>query len=541
MFVETTKLEQNLSKYHRSTNSMRHFTISAVIALTLFTAQTQAQITPYVRTTPLEKKNFVGNFPKLRNARSWDGVEPGSYNIKFKISGVKPGDTLLLADYHLDGKYKRDTAVVDKTGVAAFEGKYKLQRGMYILALPHMRGFFDFIVDDDQDFLITTDTAYYTGDYYSKMKVKGSDQNEAFVSYQLGKSQIVTDIIELDEKIKTDSSESFRKPLLEKRQELMAKKNNYDNDFVKLHPDHLLSRFLYAVEDVEVPKELPTLPDGTKDSMYPYHYYKQHFWDRVDFNEDGLTRMPVNVLKQRLDLYFEKVIIPDSDSLIKESDMLLAKCKNTIEIEKYIIWYLTNRFETSNIMGVDRAFVYMALNTYCSGKAWWADSATIDKMCDNAQRRKWTLIGETAPGLELADQDSMWINTNAIIAPYTIMIFWDPTCGHCREVMPKLAEIYKANKAKGWKVIALAPNDKKKEWYAYLKEHPESSEFIHLLRGSVRSQFYADQIYKYYVIASPTIFIVDDQKNILANRIDVDKIADFLDHQDKKKKKGAAN
>jgi hypothetical protein len=42
---------------------------------------------------------------------------------------------------------------------------------------------------------------------------------------------------------------------------------------------------------------------------------------------------------------------------------------------------------------------------------------------------------------------------------------------------------------------------------------------------------------KYYVNVSPTIFILDDQKEILANRIDVDKITEFIDHVDKQKKK----
>ena len=245
--------------------------------------------------------------------------------------------------------------------------------------------------------------------------------------------------------------------------------------------------------------------------------------------------MPVNIIKQKLDLYFDKVILPDPDSCVKASNMLMEKTKNSIEMEKYIIWYLTNRFETSNIMGLDRAFVHMALNTYCSGKAWWADSNTIDKMCENANRRRFTLIGETAPTLELADNSGKRINTSTIQAPFTILVFWDPTCGHCREVIPKLAKINADNKAKGWQVIALYPSDKKKEFNEFMVEHPEVNTFTHLVRGEVKSQYYADQLYKYYVIASPTIFVLDSNKEILANRIDVDKIADFIEHVEKAK------
>jgi thiol-disulfide isomerase/thioredoxin len=283
---------------------------------------------------------------------------------------------------------------------------------------------------------------------------------------------------------------------------------------------------------VEIPSQLPTKADGTKDSAYPFNYFKQHYWDHVDFNEDGLVRMPVNVLKTKLDFYFDKVIVPDADTCIIASEKLLEKCKNSIENEKYIIWYLTNRFESSNIMGLDRVFVHLALSNYCSGKAWWVDSATVAQMCQNAFRRSHSLIGAPAPELELKNLDSAWVKTNSIKASYTITIFWDPTCGHCKEIMPKLAKIYEANKAKGWKVVALSSGDKKKEWYEYVKDHPETKQFIHLIRGEVQSQKYADALYSYYVIASPTIYIMDADKKIIANRIDVDKIEEFINHTD---------
>ena len=198
---------------------------------------------------------------------------------------------------------------------------------------------------------------------------------------------------------------------------------------------------------------------------------------------------------------------------------------------------MTNRFESSNVMGLDKAFVHMALSNYCAGKAWWVDSVTVAKMCENAFRRSHTLIGQIAPELELKNLDSAWVRTNSIRAPYTIMIVWDPTCGHCKEVMPKLAKIYAENKSKGWKVVALSSGDKKKEWHEYAKEHPEMKEFIHLIRGEVQSQKYADALYAYYVIASPTIFILDANKKIIANRIDVEKIAEFIEHSEKYKTK----
>ena len=515
--------------------------------------QTKLKFTPYTRSTPV-KPNVFGNYPNIKNAPAWDGREPGNYSIRFrfktitppkatpKITNIYAGDTVYLADHNIGGKYLRDTAVIDKNGVANFIGTKKLQRGMYLFVFPKKRDYFEFIIDDDLDFQIDFDTAWSTRDYYKSMNVAGSVENAAFVEYQKGKVAVIEKLMAIDEVMEADSMapQSTKDSLNAIREQYLNEKGNYDSAYVIKYPGHLLSKFLVAMINIPYPEVFPTLPDGTKDSTFPLRWYKKHYLDHMDFGDDGLLRMPVNIVKQRLDFYFDKIIVPDADTCMMVAEKLLDQCKNTIEMEKYLIWYLTNRFESSNIMGLDRAFVRMAMSTYCQGKSWWVDSATINKMCENAFRRAHTLIGETAPELELKDVKGKWVNTQNIRGPYVVMIFWDPTCGHCKEVMPKLAKIYEANKDKGWKVIALSSGDKKKEWEEYYNTHPETQAFTHLIRGEVQSQKYADALYSYYVVSSPTIYVLDADRKIVANRIDVDKMVDFLKHLDEERDQKAA-
>jgi peroxiredoxin len=515
--------------------------------------QTKLKFTPYTRTAPV-KPNVFGNYPNIKNAPAWDGREPGNYSIRFrfktitppkatpKITNIYAGDTVYLADHNIGGKYLRDTAVIDKNGIANFIGTKKLQRGMYLFVFPKKRDYFEFIIDDDLDFQIDFDTAWSTRDYYKSMNVAGSVENAAFVEYQKGKVAVIEKLMAIDEVMEADSMapQSTKDSLNAIREQYLNEKGNYDSAYVIKYPGHLLSKFLVAMINIPYPEVFPTLPDGTKDSTFPLRWYKKHYLDHMDFGDDGLLRMPVNIVKQRLDFYFDKIIVPDADTCMMVAEKLLDQCKNTIEMEKYLIWYLTNRFESSNIMGLDRAFVRMAMSTYCQGKSWWVDSATINKMCENAFRRAHTLIGETAPELELKDIKGNWINTQKIRGPYVVMIFWDPTCGHCKEVMPKLAKIYEANKDKGWKVIALSSGDKKKEWEEYYNTHPETQAFTHLIRGEVQSQKYADALYSYYVVSSPTIYVLDADRKIVANRIDVDKMVDFLKHLDEERDQKAA-
>ena len=553
---------------------LRHISIYAITTLTVLVAlctttnplqaqkvePTEAQVrkqlesdlkfTPYYRTAPV-KPNVFGNYPKLKNAPAWDGREAGVYSVRFKFRTITPakatpkitniyaGDTVYLADHNIGGKYLRDTAVIDKNGVANFQGTKKLQRGMYLFVFPKKRDYFEFMIDDDQDFQIDFDTAWSTRDYYLKMIATGSAENASFIEYQKGKVAVIEKLMAIDEEIQRDSAgpQALLDSLNTLRDRYLNDKGNYDSAYIIKNPGHLLSKFLIAMIGVPYPEILPVMADGKADSTFAFRWYKEHYWDHIDFADDGLLRMPVNIVKQRLDFFFEKIIVPDADSCIKEAEKIMDACKNTIEMEKYVIWYLTNRFESSNIMGMDRAFVRMAISTYCQGKSWWVDSSTINKMCENAFRRAHTLIGETAPELELKDIKGNWVNTEKIRGQYVIFIFWDPTCGHCKEVLPKLAKILADNKDKGWKVVALTSGDKKKEWEEYYNSHPETQTFTHLIRGEVQSQKYADNLYSYYVIASPTIFVMDANRKIVANRVDVDKMVDFLAHLDSEKEK----
>ncbi len=490
------------------------------------------KIIPYQRPYSVNKENRVGVYPKQKNTKQWDGRSPGIYSVRFKMKGLKPGETVYIADHHIGGKYLRDTAIVDKKGIANFTGNFWLQRGMYLFVLPEKKDYFEFLIDDDQDFQINCDTSWYEHDYYAKMTVEGSEENDRFVKYQMGKMQSIQKLIEVDQQMQTDSTPANLARLNPIKEQYLREKNQFDSLYISKNPNSMLARFLLAMQPVTIPQELPTKADGTKDSTFPYRYYRNHYWDNVDFNEDALVRMPVNVLKMKLDGFFDKIIVPDADTCIDACNFLLEKAKNSVENEKYLIWYLTNRFESSNIMGLDRVFVHMALGYYCQGKTWWVDSTTVSKMCENAYRRSHSLIGAPAADLQLKNQDSVWINTNSIKAPYTIMMFWDPTCGHCKEIMPKIAKIYAENKQKGWKVVTLASGDKKKEWYEYLAKHPEISEFTNLIRGEVLAQKYADALYSYYVIASPTIYLLDENKKIVANRIDAEKIVEFIAHLD---------
>ena len=82
-----------------------------------------------------------------------------------------------------------------------------------------------------------------------------------------------------------------------------------------------------------------------------------------------MLRTPI--LYARLDAFFTNVLIQAPDSLNKEIDKLIKKCRGNYKVFQFVAVYLFNHFRESEIMGHDAVMVKIADDIYLSGKADW--------------------------------------------------------------------------------------------------------------------------------------------------------------------------
>ena len=83
--------------------------------------------------------------------------------------------------------------------------------------------------------------------------------------------------------------------------------------------------------------------------------------------------------------------------------------------------------------------------------------------CEPLQiKKRYSACGATALDLNFYDFDSvphrLYDNMGT---KYTIIAFYDPTCGHCKKEMPILHELYSRKKTEGMKVYAISAMNKK--------------------------------------------------------------------------------
>ena len=70
--------------------------------------------------------------------------------------------------------------------------------------------------------------------------------------------------------------------------------------------------------------------------------------------------------------------------------------------------------------------------------------------------------------------DTKWVNLHELKAEYTILYFWDPECGHCKTITPKLAKLYKEKmKARNVEVYSVGKAIGKdfEAWKKFIREN----------------------------------------------------------------------
>ena len=439
-----------------------------------------------------------------------------AYEIKVKIKGLKQGDTLLMANHFGEKVLRADTAIVNKQGVGVFTGSKKLFRGMYLMATPDFKTY-DFVINDDQFFEMITDSA--KNEFQKNMVIKGSDENEAFFKYVNYISDKSQEREELMQELKSVDGDTAKMLLVDEKiqrlnKEVLTFQNNiFNND------EFVFAKILAAQKEPVVPVDLP---DSLK-----YQFYKTNFWNTFDFSEEGLVRAPNALVKSKIDLYFDRLVVPNADSIKKEIDYIVKMASVDREMEKYTIWYLGHKYQKNKAMCMDDVYIHIIQQYYCTGRAWWTDSAQRSKMCQEATAASFTPCNGAAPNMANYDTADNVRELYKETGDITIVFFWDPTCGHCKKVIPILDSIYDANRGKGWKIYAIGSENKYTEWRKYLREHPEIHDWVNVCKNYP----YAPLGYgktKYNNVSNPTIYILDRERRIRAKKIPETSVAEFL-------------
>lgn len=195
-------------------------------------------------------------------------------------------------------------------------------------------------------------------------------------------------------------------------------------------------------------------------------------------------------------------------------------------------------------MGQDAVFVHLYNKYHSKGVSNWLNKTQDSVITRRAFMLMSNLIGEMAANLEFADTTGKTKALYEVDALYTVVIFWDPNCGHCKDEIPRLDSMYRASwQKKGVKIYAvLSETEKVKEqWLMFLREK-KITDWVNVYQTKAM----VDEETKnqrptfrqlYNVEMTPTMYLLDKEKRIIAKKLTIEQMNDLIDVDMKKERK----
>ncbi len=467
------------------------------------------------------------------------------YKIKIKIKGIS--DTMIyLANYMGNQTYLVDSAMVNKKGVAIFERDTVLDCGIYMVALGRIK-LFEFVVSE-QEFTLETDQK----DYMANMKVKGSKENKIFFEFQQYAYGLGVEENKYRQLLEMWENEPARKDTVEKIRAYLKvipqQMSDFRLNFMEKYPTAILTQIFNAMKEPKVPDAPKDENGNIIDSNWQYYWYKSHYWDNVNFNAGCVLRSPV--YQGKLDRFMDKMTVQQPDSILNSAIAVIDKTLANKEMFRYTLVRIMSKYEKSKFICMDAIPVQLAMKYYTYERCYWLDSTEIYRTRTNAESYLPMLCNRYAPELNMYDsnlqkkidyivetdsnEDSRGtklrkllakergVSLYAIKAPYTVLVFWDPDCGHCKKEMPIIKGFYDKVKTYGVEVYSACVEKDTKAWMKYINENNHN--WI-----SVADSWNISGFRKSYNINStPQVFLLDKDKKIIAKRLGAEQLKEIL-------------
>lgn len=467
-----------------------------------------------------------------------------SQKIKFKVDDHKD-TTVNLVRYYGQKLYYADTAEIKK-GIVEFDGS-KQEAGILALFLPGQK-MIEFIYNDEDVYIETT-----ANDLVGSSVVKKSEENKIFLAYVKfinAERQKANRFADQRKQYEADS-ENY-KNLTAKIDESTKKVTDYQKDIIKNNPEKLVAKIIKMSMEIEIPESPKDEAGNVIDSNFRFYYYRDHYFDNIDFNDDRLVRTPI--FHNKLEHYFSKnMMIQHWDTVLHYAFKLCDQFDPKSDVYQYTVSWITSNYEQSKIMGMDKVFAFMGERYYCSlgedgkPKAHWMPEDKLETLCEKVETQKRLVMGAKAPNIILRDTtDVNWVNLYNIDAEYTVLYFWDPECGHCKKITPKLQTLYeKKFKDRNIEIYAVGKAIDKdfEKWKEFIRKH--NMQFINVAvtnalykaaledaRAFVPKYTTLESLnyqQTYDIYSTPKVFVLDKDKKIIAKSLTISQLEDMLD------------
>ncbi len=442
-------------------------------------------------------------------------VSAQTYDVDITVTDYQ-SDTLIVGYYFGDRQLVSDTLYSKNKKNFSWTGDQALHSGVYLLLTTPDKNFIQFFIDEPYPkFSIKTDSQLRSPIF------KKSEDNQIFNDYVM----FISDMNQKSEPLKQQleqASEAENESLRQQLDEMDNQVKSKQLDYISKYPGSFTAKNIKA----SLPIDFPDPPSGLTDKeldVYRFENYRNHYFDHVDLSDTSLLYTPF--LDTRINYYIDKLTVQLPDSINTSIDYLLGQMNPKSQMFRYYLSKMYNKYVQSKMVGMDAVVVHIADNYYAKGLAPWTDDDVLEKIVDNANKVRPSLIGATAVDIQLELQDGSPIKLSDIDADYTVLVFWAPDCGHCTKSMPAIIDFEKSYRDQNVKVMAICTKYQEKipKCWAGVEEK-EMTNLINAVDPLGKSRFKSH----FDIRTTPKIFILDRNLKILLKGIGSDQLNDVM-------------
>jgi len=429
-----------------------------------------------------------------------------------------------------------DSVKLDAQSKGVFKGTKKLPGGIYLIGYPNKTGFFEILIDKQQRFSLVADTATIA----KTIQYTNLTDNVDFLTYQQTMRDLGIQVRNLQLQLKSaaNPADSIRI-----REQLIATDRSiitYREDLIKNQGNTLLGALMQCMRE-------PTLPDNLKrpanaaDSLASYRFFKDYYWDGTNFWDGRLAY--TTFFEEKLDRYFKQVVAPDPDSVIREIDQMLAFAQIDPEMNRFLLIKFINRYLNQQYMWEDAVFVHLYEKYFANKSYDWLNEQGKKLVQDRAYSLMANILGTPAAEVELPDSTGVVRPLYDLKSDYTLVIFWDPTCGHCKETLPRVDSMYRAKWAKqglGIYSIAKETEGNRKNWLDFIQQNQLTGwTHVYYSKQSEKQRIDAgmpgySQLFD--IQTFPTLYLLDRDKRIVAKKLTFEQMDEIFELRRAEKK-----
>jgi hypothetical protein len=439
---------------------------------------------------------------------------------------------IYLGYYYGKMKALADSAELDAQSKATFKGSKPLEGGIYFVVSPRREIMFEMLIDRQQQFSVSADS----GKLPESVKFSGSPENEKFQNYSVIAARIGREINAVNDSFKRAATAADSSAIMARARVLGDMLQRQRDSIVANETGSFLSLLLNGMKEPKVPPASEH-PAGRYDSNYAYRYYKSHYWDGISFNDARLIRTPF--FEAKLEKYYRELVVPHADSIKKEVDGMLLDSRPSKDMFQFLLVHFVQKYINPQYMGQDAVFVHIFEKYINTGQADFFTPQYREHMTKRAYSLMANLIGQQAADMNMVDTSNKPSPLYKLNADFTVICFWDPTCSHCKEVVPKVDSIYRAKwKSQGVRVYGVKVEGSDQEWKRFIRDHNLLGwAHVHQLASVTEAEQKAGkpgfrQLYDVY--QTPILYLLDKDKRIIAKKLTYLQIDEVINLKSKK-------